>query len=67
MSAQNQVGAVSVRVGDTVRWRIYGHLVPVRVMRADRWSMDVERLSDGRCFRLGMHSQVPECRRRFGA
>ena len=24
----------------------------VKVLRAERWSMDVERLSDGRCFRI---------------
>lgn len=48
----NEDGTVNVREGETILWRIYGHVELVKVLRAERWSMDVERLSDGRCFRV---------------
>jgi hypothetical protein len=42
------------RVGDTIRTYLYGHLVRARVLAvyASTGTIDVERLSDGRCFRV---------------
>lgn len=47
-----QGSTITVREGETILWPIYSAPELVRVLRCDRWSMDVERLSDGRCFRI---------------
>ena len=41
------------RVGSIVKMDVYGHMVRVRVLAYHKFgTMDIERLSDGQCFRI---------------
>ena len=46
------MATVSVRVGQVLDLSIYGKPEPVRVLALGFGTLDVERLSDGRCFRV---------------
>ncbi len=44
---------MSIKIGETFKTDIYGHNVDVRLLAVhDFGTIDVERISDGRCFRL---------------
>jgi len=43
-----------MKIGDTQEFRIYGHLVDCEILeiRESEGTIDVQRLSDGNCFRI---------------
>lgn len=41
-----------MEINDTIKVSIYGHVVSVKVLAIAKWSIDVQRLSDGKCFRV---------------
>lgn len=46
-------GVPTMSVGDTVHATIYGHRVPVLILKVLPFgTYDVQRLDDGRCFRV---------------